>query len=819
MSARLLLWRWSLRVLRREWRQHAMIFALILAGVGLSVGGALTAYNLVEPPQSDFGDGQFAATTSQPEQLADALRAQGHPFAVVDSATVLQDGTAAPVAVRNTDPDNPVSSPLVALRGGRWPAADDEVALTDRALLDPPALGSTVELGGTTLRVVGQVENPTALSDEFALVADVAAIAAADSDITTELLIAADPSSVDASSVPDLGVSTTDGPAARTGLTLIVNVVGALGMLEIALLIGSAFAVIARRRSRQLGLLAAAGATPQLVRTAATTTGTILGLGAAVLGLGGGVAVTSLIVPAMETFVGHRIDFAVPLWAVVPNVVVAVLVASLAARWPSRALSRRPVVELLAARRPRVEPVVRAATVGVVMAGVGGVALVAGFARVSLPLALLGTLVAPVGLLLTSPLLVRLLGRVATGMPLSERLAGRALARYNRRSAAVVAALALALAIPIGIAAVTTSIDRRAEATGPNLAPEWAIAWAPGANDHLPRLPADRDPARMEMGREALSEAAPDLEIVPVQMAIPSDAPVEAWDFPTLGHAPSVAPVVAGRRLDVECRFCDVDAYSFGERDQDSKEISYRVEPAWVTSPRLLEALGLDPSSLDGAAALVADEGYLAASIEGVLAGTDRVSVSPEWPRNTTVPPVLLSPELVGGDGFDLVTVGWMGVSDGPIPRKTQDAIRRSATDLRVELHQPPEPKSGLRVTGLLLGLAVGLGIAISAVVLLSAELSDDLALLASLGARPRTGRRLSAALAAMLAGVGALLAVLIGYLPLLPMVTSPADGFPFVVPWPTLAGLLVLFPTVAGAVGWQTSRSTTRGMALRDSV
>ena len=47
----------------------------------------------------------------------------------------------------------------------------------------------------------------------------------------------------------------------RTAVTLIVNVVSAFGMLEIGLLVGAGFAVIARRRMQQFGLLAAAGVT------------------------------------------------------------------------------------------------------------------------------------------------------------------------------------------------------------------------------------------------------------------------------------------------------------------------------------------------------------------------------------------------------------------------------------------------------------------------------------------------------------------------------------------------------------------------------
>ena len=92
-------------------------------------------------------------------------------------------------------------------------------------------------------------------------------------------------------------------------------------------------------------------------------------------------------------------------------------------------------------------------------------------------------------------------------------------------------------------------------------------------------------------------------------------------------------------------------------------------------------------------------------------------------------------------------------------------------------------------------------------------------ALLASLGASPRTGRRMGAAIAALLALVGALLAAVIGYLPLAPMIASKADNFPFVVPWPALFVLVVVFPLGAAGLGWLLSKKSASGLELRDFV
>jgi putative ABC transport system permease protein len=62
-------------------------------------------------------------------------------------------------------------------------------------------------------------------------------------------------------------------------------VVAGLALLEVVLLAGPAFAVSARRRQRQLALVAANGGTPAHVRRMVLADGVVLGLAGAVLGL------------------------------------------------------------------------------------------------------------------------------------------------------------------------------------------------------------------------------------------------------------------------------------------------------------------------------------------------------------------------------------------------------------------------------------------------------------------------------------------------------------------------------------------------------
>ena len=75
---------------------------------------------------------------------------------------------------------------------------------------------------------------------------------------------------------------------------------GGLAMLEVILLAGSAFAVTARRRRRDLALVAAAGATPAQLRRIVLADGVVLGTVAAVSGVALGIAAAAASRPLLE---------------------------------------------------------------------------------------------------------------------------------------------------------------------------------------------------------------------------------------------------------------------------------------------------------------------------------------------------------------------------------------------------------------------------------------------------------------------------------------------------------------------------------------
>lgn len=811
MSGRAFVWRWSLRTVRKEWRQYAVILSMLTVGVAAAVAGVLMVHNMTEPPESEYGNGQLEVNTGDPVVLERALEDSGLGFGVLQRATVERDGQVGQINLRAADPANPITEPLIDLLVGQWPSNDDEIAVTDGALSDRRLIGEQVQLEGRTVEIVGIVENPTRLSDEFVFARYPSSFDAARAPDATRFLVDASFDELE-QSVPDNllhGISSSDGPSERTAVTILVNVIVAFGMLEIALLVGSAFAVIARRRTRQYGLLASAGASPAMVQSAATSSGAIVGVSGTALGFVLGAVTARVLVPAMESSVDHRISFEYPVVALVPSLVLGIAVTTLAARRPAKALNRVSVASLLASMRPKAEPVGRAALIGVVIAVAGVLALAIGFKNEDEMLAIAGTLLAPIGVLLLAPLLVRGLGTVAARFPLSERLAGRSIARHNRRSASMVAALALALAIPMGIAVVTTSIDQRAENRPANLGDDQLVLWAPGVSPDRPVVPESIDEAALITAVETLTNVVPDLSFTPLQVVV--RVPAEGYTEDNVRYN---FPIATGEEVvGGTCNFCDVDTVGF-----DGSGTEYSVSLAFEATPELLDTLGIETDWLDEGSLAVAREPGLVAVDNGIVADEHEVAVAGSWPDVGSLPDLLYSPELA--DGFPRRTVGWLASAAAPLDDETLATIGRvDLTGIDLELPTAPNSGSSLRTFGLLIGLLIGLGITAAGVVLLTSENARDSALLASLGASPRTGRRTSAAIAGLLALAGALLAVIVGYLPLVPMRSSPLDEFPFVVPWLSLAALLFAFPAIAAGLGWLLSKKSADGLELRDFV
>src|SRR5262249_13828433 len=233
-------------------------------------------------------------------------------------------------------------------------------------------VGSTLALDGRHRSVVGIVENPRKLNDEFALVSP--SSAGAPDDVT--LLVAASAGSIESfrRSLGDRSgfVVSEARPHQQAANALAMFSIATVFLLLASLVAAAGFGVVAQRRLRQLGMLAAVGATRRHLRLVLLTNGYLVGAIGALAGTIVGLALWLALAPTLESAVGHRIDrLSVPWSLIALTGLLAILGATAAAWWPGRAAARLPVMLALSGRPPRPRPARHAAIVSAALIAIG----------------------------------------------------------------------------------------------------------------------------------------------------------------------------------------------------------------------------------------------------------------------------------------------------------------------------------------------------------------------------------------------------------------------------------------------------------------
>ena len=183
VPARRAMIRWAWRVFKREWRQQLLIVLLVTVAVAAVVVGAAVATNTPPPANSGFGTADdLAIFTSSPNlkqsstlnlhQVGAQIAALEHRFGtvqVIENETFNVPGSTQTYQLRSQDPHGPYGGPMLRLLSGRYPSGPNEVALTPGlATALNLSIGDTWTQGHRT--VVGLVQNPQSLLDQFALV-------------------------------------------------------------------------------------------------------------------------------------------------------------------------------------------------------------------------------------------------------------------------------------------------------------------------------------------------------------------------------------------------------------------------------------------------------------------------------------------------------------------------------------------------------------------------------------------------------------------------------------------------------------------------
>ncbi|MCW3839148.1 FtsX-like permease family protein [Micromonospora yasonensis] len=785
LPARRAVIRWAVRLFRREWRQQVLALALLTVAVIGATFAVSATYNMASTSDARFGraDHLLQFEGGDPAELGSRLAAARQWFGTIDAIGhryVEVPGLFDPVDARAQDPRGAYGAPMLAVRQGRLPAGAGEIAVTDGvARTLRTELGRRLPFDGHDRLVVGVVENPKDLTDEFALVDP----AHADPPQTVTVLVTGTKDSLEAFR------NTIDGPLVResrpgTTRTVVAAVTLALatvGLLLVSLVAAAGFIVVAQRRLRQLGMLAAMGATRRHLRLVLLANGTVVGAVAALLGTAIGVAAWLAVAGQVETAAGHHIDrFDLPWPTIGAEMLLAVATATAAAWWPARAIARTPIMSALSARPPRPRPARRTAVAAVVLLAAGVTCLVlSGGDNPALISA--GTVATAVGVLFVGPAAIRLLAAARGGMPVAVRLALTDLVRYQARAGAALAAISLALGISVAVVAGSAAAEHQAkQAAGlGNLADNQLLVRIGRPTPVIPvRTPAELASLQAQVDAIAGNLDAP--TVTPLDMAVVAADTEPGQNGSQPGH-PAVeigTPVADGQAM--------------------------TTYPLYVATLELLRLYRLD------ATAVAADTDVLTVRTGALeLVNIPERRVYPKTqalpnPRYSSMPNSLVTASMMARHGWQPARVGWLLDADHPLTEQERTTAQNVAVSagLTIESRHERASLTGLRTGAVAAGVLLALGILAMTVGLIRGEAAGDLRTLAATGAPPGVRRTLTATTAGALALLGALLGLAGAYAGLVSVLHRDLGALSGV-PVAHLAATVVGLPLLAAVAGW----------------
>jgi len=793
--------RWAWRLFRREWRRQALVLTLLVVAIAATIVGlgvASNATNLKADPVFGTANTLITLPGTDTDLSADlaALRGEFATIDVIEHQSVAIPGSVSAVDLRAQNPDGHYGHVTLRLDSGRYPTGAGEAALTaGLAQLLGLHIGAVWTEGGRALQVVGIVENPLNLLDQFALVAP--------GHVTTPsqvaILLDASQQQVQNLNLPSghnlsIGNRST---GAKTAAEALILVLGSLGLVFVGLMAVAGFTVMAQRRLRSLGMLGALGATDKHVRLALLANGAAVGITSAVLGVVVGLLAWIAFLPTLQSSAEHRVDvFALPWWAVAAAAVLTFIAAVVAAWWPARAMARIPVVAALSARPPKPQPGHRFAALGGVVLATGIILLAfadghrAGFI-------VGGTVAAAIGPLFLAPLAIRALAAVSGRTTIAVRLALRDLARFQARSGAALGAVTLAIGIS---ATVAISASAAQTPTGAGNLPDnqLMLYTAPaGVGDQFPPLTL----AEQQTVTNALGQLRTEIG---ANLVLPLD---EVYD-----PLSPEQPAQPGGPASEEPEGYNTAALARITDNSRGQQIS-RVETLYAATPAVLAHYGVSASQIGADTDIVTGlKGLGGVQIflpnrQGPSRSTSTnptIQTLPHLPAFTSDPGTLITTQAMQKLGLTPISAAWLIETPHTLtPAQTATARKVAAsTGLYMETRTRQASLAPLRNWSTAAGILLALGVLGMTVGLIRSETSSDIRTLAATGASSTTRRTLTGATAGALALLGALLGTAAAYAALLAWHRSnltPLGRVPWVNLILTIAGL----PAIAATAGW----------------
>ncbi len=671
----------------------------------------------------------------------------------------------------------------------------------------------------------------------------------------------------------------------------LVLIVGGFSAFEVILLAGAAFTVTARQQQRTLATISSVGAPQRLLFRILTANGIVLGaiggLMGVVLGIGGAAALMALTADGSST---QYYGFQIPWIALVLAVVFAVLIGWVASLLPARATSRFDIVAALRGSRKPPKHSMRRPLVGLIML-MGGTALTLGggvtlafvnqdFTQlgsthplmwVAISLLVVGPILLQLGLVLSGPLLLRVVARLLSKGNVGARLAARDAARNPGRAVPALAAIMTTVFVAIfGMTLTAGSGEasrlnyRFTSTVGSITVSLIQVDWNAGSSSSLP-VPIDASgsaaPAvTIYQNTDAVEKAlrsSVGVDQMRVISAVPEpiDSGNGVFSLTSDAGAESTIPLPSVPLQNL----CPVDPRSpefsiesanaaRGQRDERCESYLYGLD---YQSSHLLVGdaadlalvLGHEPSAeatralaTGGAVSLYGAyvdkdafeiSWWTPSQIEqiarnqpaGTPARTESLTAVVDEPTNPIRFGAIISPETAQMLGLEYRTVMVMASTTALPTTEQQDALRQAmaalpsqdasrGTQLYANVEMGPSDFAGPFVWGLL-ALAALIAIASSAIAIGLARFDgrQDDATLGALGAGPIVRKNFAFWQALIIVGLGTLLGAATGLVPAWAL--SGADQ-PFAPPWLEIGIVVIALPLLIAGESWLlTTRSS----------
>jgi putative ABC transport system permease protein len=797
--------RWALRLFRREWRQQLLVLTLLAVAVAAATASITVVYNTAPADNAQHGSASYMLRFDgrNPNVKAELAAAKNYfrTIEVIRHRSVPIPGSVETLDFRAQDPHGVFGSGLLALRRGRYPNGPREVSVTDGvARLLRLHLGSMLALDGHRRTMVGIVENPRKLSDEFALVSPSSAGA---SDSVT-VLVDASRASIDSflnSATADTGdrrpsafVGSESRPNEQQAETLAMFSVATAFLLLSSLVAAAGFAVVAQRRLRQLGMLSSVGATQKHLRLVLLTNGAVVGTIGALIGTVVGLGLWFAFAPTLESAVDHRVDrLSLPWPYLALAFILAILGATAAAWWPARAVARLPVVLALSGRPPKPRPARHAAIAATALLGVG-IASLALSGRNKPVLIIVGIVLTILGCLLLCPLAIRIFSRLARRLSIAPRLALRDLVRYQARSGAALAAVSLALGIAAAVVVVSSAEAAKRNAEPVNLSNRQVRVYlgGPKTREFIPE-PALKKIDRLFASVQQIAHRLGGANLVPLR---------EAFQPGT----PALFDPVANYRV--------LPTLELAKKSGQSYTPAVEL---LVATQAMLRYLGIDPTTIKPGTEFLGGPGVPLDKLvipsfknrkDFAVTRVQRIDVGGHLfgsamgmnSRNVA----FITLDALRRHGWKQIPGGWLVESSRPLTSEQIADARSLASEAGLTIEVQKGKTSFAKTMGIATGAGalLALGILAMTVGLIRGESAGDLRTLTATGATSRIRRTLTATTAGALALLGALLGVAGAYVVLLAAFYDDL-GYLSSVPYQFLALAVVGVPLAAASAGW----------------